>query len=163
MNWIARVNQTERPPSPRRNASTAVWREHAEALGYKVPTDAGRQDIIDLIAAGPPPAAPRAPLIPKVEGPVYQATVKAVEAAAHLTEMDQPAVAVLLDLAKTIDGMDQRGANAPWDNVTVPTFLRYSESLGLTPTARMKLAIKPVEGETRLGHLRAIRGGRAAG
>lgn len=159
--WVDRVNQTQHPTSPPRNASTAAWRTYAEGLGYEIAADAGRDRIIAIVEAGPPPAPKRPPRIPKVQGPIFEATEKAVAAAAHLTEMDQPAVAVLLDLAMTIDGMDQRGGNAPWDNVTVPTFLRYSESLGLTPTSRMKLDIKPAEGPSKLGELRAIRGGRA--
>ena len=77
-----------------------------------------------------------------------------MEAATHLTALDRPTVEVLLDLAKTIDGFDQRPATAPLDNVTVPTFLRYAESLGLTPMARQRLDVKRPKAESALDRAR---------
>ncbi len=161
--WVDRVNRVLGPAGdpPPRNASTAAWRTYATAAGYEIPDSAGRGDIIDIVDAGPPPPPPRKPGIPKVEGPVFDATRQAVADAEHLTPLDQPAVAVLLDLAKTIDGMDERPATAPVDNVTVPTFRRYLEDLGLTPAARSKLNIKQVKAKSKLGEARQRWGGRA--
>lgn len=162
--WVDRIRQTEEPPP--RNATTAAWREYAETAGHTVPDGAGRAKIIELVDAGPPPSnqpTVRSAVSPRVEGAVYTATKASVDQADHLTPLDDPVVAVLLDLARAIDGFELRPANAPMDNVTVPTFLRYAESLGLSPMARAKLDIKPQEGPSKLAHLRAIRGGRAAG
>lgn len=163
--WIDRANQTQRPEPPPKSgkgSSTKAWADYAEGLGYKIPTGATRADIIDLVEAGPPPEK-RRPSVPKVEGPVYNATLAAVENADHLTDLDQPAVAVLLDLAKTIDGMDQRPSTAPLDNVTIPTFHRYAESLGLTPMSRQKLDVRKPKGESPLEKARKAWGTRAAG
>ena len=164
--WVDRANQTNRPETPPRSgrgATTEAWRAYATALGYPIPDGASRAVIIAAVDAGPPPTARRASGPPKVEGDVYAATKAAVDRAEHLTAMDRAAVTVLLDLAKTIDGMDQRPSTAPFDNVTVPMFLRYAEALGLTPAARSKLNMKPVESDSKLAQLRAIRGGRAVG
>lgn len=154
--WIVRANQratVEPPPRAGKGATTKAWRKHAEDLGYDVAPGAGRDTIIALVDAGPPPTPPTA-RTPKLEGDVYAATKAAVEAAHHLTALDQPAVAVLLDLAKTIDGFDQRPPNGPLDNVTVPIFLRYSESLGLTPASRAKLDVKQPKPESALDRAR---------
>lgn len=99
---------------------------------------------------------------PQREGTVFGATVAAVEAAKHLTDADQGAVAVLLDLARTIDGMPERDAEAPLDNVTIPTYLKFSDALGLTPLSRQKLDHKEGRGGSRLAELRAIAGGKSA-
>jgi len=164
--WVDRANRSNRPPEPPRSgrgATTDAWRVYATGLGYDIPPDAGRTIIVGIVDAGPPPAARRPTGSPKIEGLVFEATQTAVTEAEHLTGLDRPAIAVLLDLAKTIDGMDQRPSTAPFDNVTVPMFLRYAEALGLTPMARSKLDMKPTGGDSKLAQLRAIRGGRAVG
>lgn len=97
---------------------------------------------------------------PQRDGDVFAATVKAIAAAGHLTDMDAGAVAVLLDLARTIDGMDMRDADAPLDNVTIPTFLKFSTELALTPLSRLKLPKKGDQGGSKLAQLRSIEGGR---
>jgi hypothetical protein len=99
---------------------------------------------------------------PQREGPVFAATELAVKASSHLTDADRGTVAVLMDLARTIDGMDDRDAEAPLDNVTIPTYLKYSDALGLTPLSRLKLEKPEVRGG-KLAELRSIRGGRAVG
>lgn len=99
---------------------------------------------------------------PQREGTVYEATVAAVAAARHLGAVDQGAVAVLLDLARTIDGMPERDAEAPLDNVTIPTYLKYSDALGLTPLSRQKLDKKDDRGGSKLAELRSIAGGKSA-
>jgi hypothetical protein len=98
---------------------------------------------------------------PERQGDVWQAAKTAIAGADHLTELDQAAVEVLLKLAGIIDGLEERDPEAPMDNVTIPTFLKYAESLGLTPLARVRLNLKPKDGPGKLGELRAIRGGRA--
>lgn len=81
--------------------------------------------------------------------------------------MDAGAVAVLRELASTIDAMAERpavdadGKALPLDNVSIPTYLRYCESLGLTPAGRVKLAEqKGSGGGGKLAQLRKIEGGR---
>ena len=99
---------------------------------------------------------------PQAEGPVFSATQRAVAAAEHLAHQDAGTVAVLLDLARTIDAMGERDSDAPMDNVTVPTYLKFSAELGLTPLSRSKLGLTEATGESKLAHLRSIRGGRAS-
>lgn len=84
------------------------------------------------------------------------ATERAIEAASHLTDMDAGAVSALRELARKIDawdvivqwalddvagkrGMEARPAVPEHDNVTIPTYLKYCESMGLTPAGRLKL------------------------
>jgi hypothetical protein len=104
---------------------------------------------------------------PEVFGTVAEATDESIAAAAHLTPMDAGAVAVLRRLARTIDGMDEVAASwsgddpPPFDNVTVPTYLKYAEALGLTVTGRLKLGAKKDKGTSKLADLRSIQGGRA--
>lgn len=100
---------------------------------------------------------------PQRDGPILAATEQAIDAAEHLTAMDGGAVEVLRDLARTIDGMAERDPEAPLDNVTVPTYLRYAAELGLTPLSRLKLG-KPSEDRSgsKLAQLRSIRGGQAS-
>ena len=99
---------------------------------------------------------------PKVEGFVYTETSQAVRAARHLTAMDHGTVAVLLDLARVIDGMESKDPDAPMDNVTKPTYLKYAAELGLTPLSRLKLGKSEDRSGSKLAELRSIRGGRAS-
>lgn len=92
-------------------------------------------------------------------------TEAAINAADHLTDRDRGAVEVLRRLAEQADylvahgGMSEAGK---FDNVTIPTYLRYAEALQLTPTARADKTGKPQgvasgNGDnTPLGKLRAI-------
>lgn len=87
---------------------------------------------------------------------VAEATERTIAAATHLTDVDAGAVAALRELARKIDvwdvivqwalddvagkrGMEARPAVPEHDNVTIPTYLKYCESLGLTPAGRVKL------------------------
>lgn len=91
---------------------------------------------------------------------VVAATTVAL-AAAGLTETEGPdagVVAVLLRLARTIDAMDapqepEEGARKPkpFDNVTIPTYLKYAEALGLTVAARKRAAVVGDEPEGSQG------------
>ena len=105
---------------------------------------------------------------PQVEGYVYSETAKAVRAANHITDADAGTVAVLLTLARTIDGIPERDPDAPFDNVTIPTYLKYSRELGLTVLSRLDFPKGEDDGESKLGKLRgspqlvALRGGQAS-
>jgi hypothetical protein len=99
---------------------------------------------------------------PQVDGHVTAETLKSVAAASHITPAHHGVVAVLVDLARTIDGMPQRDPDAPLDNVTVPTYLKYATELGLTPLSELKLGKPEERGVSKLANLRAIRGGQAS-
>jgi len=102
---------------------------------------------------------------------VLDATEASLRAAKHLTPMDDGAIEALRALAHKIDTDDalrgayldlQVGGDRPvrplqLDNVSIPTYLKYAESLGLTPAGREKLAAKPAAPKGKLGELRAVR------
>ena len=101
--------------------------------------------------------------------PVLDATVAAIEAASHLGPMDAGAVETIKALALKIDMQDaylealaddaaDRNLRPPSpDNVSIPTYLKYAESLGLTPTGREKLTAKKPEGKGgKLGRLSSV-------
>lgn len=110
-------------------------------------------------------------------GDVRAAFDEAVAAASHLTKMDAGAVAAARALADKIDawdvivqwalddaGDDGRPSVPANDNVALPTFLKYAESLGLTPAGRLK-AVAPKKEEDaggKLGKLLALQGGARA-
>ncbi|MFC9966324.1 hypothetical protein ACFVH4_19015 [Nocardia ignorata] len=75
------------------------------------------------------------------------------------------AVAVLRTLAKTLDKLLETGfvtESGKFDNVSMPTYLRYCESLGLTPAGRRQMAPKEApSAPSKLGQLRAVHGGKA--
>jgi hypothetical protein len=87
---------------------------------------------------------------------VADATETAIEAADHLTDMDLGAVEMLRTLAAAADAIDENGLNpaGKLDNVTIPTYLRYCESLGMTPAGRAKLVEK--KPEAKGGKLRGL-------
>lgn len=96
---------------------------------------------------------------------IVEATEKALGAARHLTDMDAGAVAVLRELAREIDVRDElrelaltyaaeNKTRPPGiDNVTVPTYLKYCDALGMTPGGRKALELK----EEARGKLAAVR------
>lgn len=96
---------------------------------------------------------------PRREGPITEETRRSLENAKHLTDADAGVASVLVTLAKTIDGMAERDPDAPMDNVTVPTYLKYAESLGLTALSRAKLDLPEERRGSTLGRLRQQRGG----
>ena len=86
-------------------------------------------------------------------------SIEAAEKANRLTAEDKGAVEVLRTLAAAADAIDESGLNpaGKLDNVTIPTYLRYAESLGLTPAGRAKLVEKKPEGKGgKLGRLAAV-------
>ncbi|MDQ3307735.1 MAG: hypothetical protein M3499_05190 [Actinomycetota bacterium] len=96
---------------------------------------------------------------------VVEATEMALEAAPHLTETDAGAVEVLRGLAREIDVRDElREFALQWaaetktrppgiDNVTVPTYLKFCDALGLTPSGRKALELR----EAARGKLAEVR------
>lgn len=106
---------------------------------------------------------------------VADATERAIAAATHLTAKDAGAVATLRTLARKIDSeqilreralqwADDHDERPPSiDNVSIPTYLKYSESLGLTPAGRLRFAEQKEEavGGAKLAGLRAA-GGKSA-
>lgn len=108
-------------------------------------------------------------------GDVYQATLDSLKAAAHLRPEDKGAIEALLALALKIDGADdtfttlselaaQAGSRPPSpDNVSFPTYLKYCESLGLTPAGRERIGLlhkdeQTDEASVRLARLRSVHG-----
>ena len=75
---------------------------------------------------------------------VEDETRRAVEAAladGTLTEKDAGVVEALMHVAREIDSLvDGINGAGKLDNVSVPTYLKFSEALGLTPSARVKFA-----------------------
>lgn len=97
-------------------------------------------------------------------GAVLEATEASLGAAKHLTEMDAGAVEALRSLAKILDAMlgePEEGCEreVKFDNVTIPTYLKYCESLGLTPAGRQRLNEKKPDGGAKGGKLVALQGG----
>lgn len=75
---------------------------------------------------------------------VESETERAVEAAraeGALTDLDSGVVETLMHIAREIDSLEA-GVNAAGklDNVSIPTYLKFAESLGMTPASRVKLA-----------------------
>jgi hypothetical protein len=98
-------------------------------------------------------------------------TLAAIKATDHLTDKDKGAIEGMLALARKIDAWD---AIVQWalddalahesrptvpqnDNVSLSAYLKYAESLGLTPAGRARLAEKKPEGKGgKLGRLAAV-------
>lgn len=98
------------------------------------------------------------------------ATEAAIKAATHLTPADAGAVEALRMLARKIDAWDQivewaiaeapegkRPAVPANDNVSIPSYLKFCESLGLTPTGRTRAAIEGAKGDGNTGTLGKLR------
>ncbi len=97
---------------------------------------------------------------------VLEATEASIRAATHLGPMDSGAVEVLRSLARTIDAIES-GQDAKddveddprkprsLDNVTIPTYLKACDALGLTPAGRVRLDEKKETPGGKLAHLRS--------
>ena len=91
------------------------------------------------------------------ESNIIEGTEAAIAAAKHLTAQDAGAVEALRLLARKIAAWDQivewaledaaRDERRPVvpanDNVSIPTYLKYADALGLTPTGRVGLLADP--------------------
>lgn len=90
-------------------------------------------------------------------GDVLAATETALAAADHLTDLDAGAVETLRTLARKIDteaelrelaldaSREDGGRPPQVDNVSIPTYLKFCDALGLTPAGRTKLGEKKPE------------------
>ena len=113
-------------------------------------------------------------------GAVVEGSVIAVAAAAHLDRdgKDAGAIAALLALAHKIDDYDtildaileqiesdpESKIRPPAsDNVSLPTYLKYCESLGLTPGGRGELTAGKKSGAAPKDELAAFRSERGIG
>jgi len=118
---------------------------------------------------------------------VVDATELAIASADHLTDIDAGAVQALRALAVKIDTMhdyldalsedyaDHNLRPPSPDNVTIPTYLKYCDALGLTPVSRGVVAPasarkaapaapeRPAPTQTRLGVLQGLRPDAARG
>lgn len=102
-------------------------------------------------------------------------TEKAIKAADHLTEADVGAVEAMRQLARKIDSWDELVATAlrlaaagdsdvkipPHDNVSLSTYLKYADALGLSPHGRKLLGLKKRDDGDKRAKLTALRGGSA--
>ena len=94
---------------------------------------------------------------------VLEATEASIKAATHLTLLDVGAVEVLRHLARTIDGIgtddedldDNPRKPKSLDNVTIPTYLKACDALGLTPAGRVRLDEKKEATGGKLALLRS--------
>ncbi|UTX33736.1 hypothetical protein NNL26_06955 [Micrococcus luteus] len=98
---------------------------------------------------------------------ITEATHQAVEAAKRagiITDADAGSVAVLLHLAEAIDAQeDGLTPSGKLDNVSVPTYLKFAEALGLSPKARKAGGFDlQVTDAPRIGRFRAVAGGKTA-
>lgn len=92
--------------------------------------------------------------------------------ALDLPASDAGVEAVLLKLAGAIDDIDEQGLNpaGKLDNVSIPTYLKYAEALGMTPAARERVKPKGAESKgpgastvkDEVGEKRESRGWRSA-
>ena len=107
------------------------------------------------------------------ETPVLDATNKSIAAAKHLdAKVDAGAIETLRALALKVDMMDayfeeladyateHRLRPPSQDNVSIPTYLKFAESMGLTPAGRTKLTAgkdgKPAGGTTKKTPLASV-------
>lgn len=91
---------------------------------------------------------------------VLDATEASIKAAKHLGLLDAGAVEVLRHLARTVDAIDDgavddNGKPRSLDNVTIPTYLKACDALGLTPAGRVRLDEKKEAPGGKLAHLRS--------
>ena len=100
----------------------------------------------------------------KIFDSVLEATEASIKAATHLGLLDAGAVEVLRHLARTIDGIgdedddlddDPRVKPKSLDNVTIPTYLKACDALGLTPSGRVRLDEKNESAGGKLALLRS--------
>lgn len=94
---------------------------------------------------------------------VVEETQAAVDASPHITGADAGAVATLLHIAGQIDAQTNGlTPDGKLDNVSVPTYLKYCDALGLTPVARLRFKDEVKEGSSgKLAHLRDVTGRKA--
>ena len=93
---------------------------------------------------------------------IWETTNESIQAARRsgvLTDADDGACAVLLQLAERMDDPDFPVIDGRFDNVTAALYFKACEQLGLTPSGRARLPEKKEGGGGRLAQLRALEGG----
>jgi hypothetical protein len=85
-------------------------------------------------------------------------SIQAARAAGLITPMDDGAVVVLLQMAQRLDDVEFPILDGKFDNVTQGLYLKYCESLGLTPAGRTRLGEVREQGGGKLAQLRGIQG-----
>jgi len=97
-------------------------------------------------------------------GEIWKTTADAIQAgkaAGVIGPLDEGAVVVLLQMAQRLDDVEFPVIDGKFDNVTQGLYLKYCESLGLTPAGRNRLEEKKDAGGGKLAQLRGIQGGTA--
>ena len=96
--------------------------------------------------------------------PVLDQTQRSINAAIADGSLDASIsagpIAAVLKVAEAIDDPDFPYAGGRLDNVSLPTYLKYCDALGLTPAARKGQSASDAKGG-KLAQLRSIEGGRA--
>lgn len=102
-------------------------------------------------------------------GAVLDATDKAIAAAEHLTPLDDGAVAALRAVAQKIDvqdayfreleqdAIDHHLRPPSMDNVSLPTYLKFADALGLTTLGRVHAQVDLSKKDTSGGTLGKLR------
>ena len=90
-----------------------------------------------------------------------EASIQAARSTGALEDADAGALAALRRIARQIDAQSNTGLtpDGKLDNVSIPTYLKYCDALGLTPAGRLKLGEKKEGPGGKLAQLRAVHGG----
>lgn len=91
------------------------------------------------------------------------ASIQAAKQAGALTDADEGACLVLLQMAERLDDPDYPVIDGRFDNVTQSLYFKACEQLGLTPSGRAKLPEDKRAAGGKLAQLRGIDGGKPAG
>ena len=109
--------------------------------------------------------------------PLVDATNEAIAAAGDaIADRDAGTVRAILDVAMKVDMADRyfealadhaaeaNGRPPSQDNVSIPTFLKFCDALGLTPIGRTRAEIEKAKGGAggKLAQLQSLKGGKSA-
>jgi hypothetical protein len=86
-------------------------------------------------------------------------SIQAAKSAGIITDMDEGAVAVLLQMAQRLDDVEYPIIDGKFDNVTQSLYFKACEQLGLTPAGRNRLEEKKGASGGKLAQLRSLQGG----
>lgn len=134
------------------------------------------QGTVKVVQAGPLVAVEPAPeefpppaTLPEIMHPVWRAVIADLGGANHMRESYLPAVTAYCEAlyihAEASENIHQfgvlvKGPNGPMPNPLIrvqkdaaATLLRYAETLGLTPSGRIRLGLMEVTGMSLLGSL----------
>lgn len=94
---------------------------------------------------------------------IWETTNEAIQAgkrAGVITDLDEGACSVLLQMAERLDDPDYPIIDGKFDNVTQSLYLKACDQLGLTPAGRARLPERKEGGGGKLAQLRALQGGK---